>query len=153
MESNSHKVLRHARSQPPLDSEDTYRLGRHFSFEPGDDTSYPIMRMPSSSNSSRQVEAFGSARLMRNSSTPKPSKIPSPIHHPELSNVRREGSLSSLNFSGSKANYDELRESRSSVLTAFRHSTNNSGNVGTPSSTGALRSPSKLPAKGDPHHD
>ncbi|KAF1970409.1 hypothetical protein BU23DRAFT_212293 [Bimuria novae-zelandiae CBS 107.79] len=132
------RTIRHAHSQPQLGS--AQKRQRHFSFEPGDDQMAPleeklrICEMDNSSDSSDSSEgdmAFGrptvhSPRSMRlDEDTQKPTKIPSPVQRPGLESVRRKGSDSSVRTVRRTTDNDR-RDSSSSVLTAFRHSSSGS---------------------------
>ncbi|PVH96663.1 hypothetical protein DM02DRAFT_631800 [Periconia macrospinosa] len=139
--------LKHSQSQPLLDSEERHRFGHHFSFEPGDDKSYPMAWGRSPQAQSRQAEVPNSDGLSPlTSNFQKPSKIPSPLHKPGLWNVRREGSISSLNSGGSKTENDERRDSRSSILTAYRSSNGKNPRTASPGATNY-----RLTENADPH--
>ncbi|CAI6338999.1 unnamed protein product [Periconia digitata] len=126
----SNSQLEDARSRPRLDSDERCRRGRHFSFEPGDDTTYPMTRMQPPRDGSQKPQLSNRSVLSAAVSDPRRvSKIPSPIHRPGLSNVRREGSLSSFHSGSNKINDDERRDSRSSVLTAFRDQSGDDQNL------------------------
>ncbi|KAJ4365747.1 hypothetical protein N0V83_008367 [Neocucurbitaria cava] len=138
--STSRRNRRKIQSQSQLSS--NQRRHRHFSFEPGDDQVQGLeeefMLHKAWDSGSSDAETRTSTRL-RNS-TPhshlsnsqslpqvllidlqKPSKIPSPMQ--TLGRIRRESSVSSLQ-SGSARPSDDRRNSRSSVATAFRASSN-----------------------------
>ncbi|KAF2641435.1 hypothetical protein P280DRAFT_313169 [Massarina eburnea CBS 473.64] len=125
--------LRHAQSHPLLGS--AYKRRRHFSFEPGDDLSYPKALVESSPESSPRYHTPGNEASIVNTTNPKPSKIPSPAQRSAYGSARREGSVSSLQSIGGRFHQDDRRDSRSSILTAFRESSRgglhpvNSGSV------------------------
>lgn len=144
--------LRRYRSQPQLTSHQGYR--RHFSFEPGEDKlgmlnedlkNHDLNRpkSPAGSQSTRssdthdalsdQRSEVASLRSYPLSVDTKPSKIPSPLHRSRISRIRRENSTSSLQTMSSCHNPDDRRDSRSSVLTAFR--SNSSSHLQQPQST------------------
>jgi hypothetical protein len=116
--------LRNFKSQPQLGSDQRRR--RHFSFEPGDDK---IRNLDDDTMPCRTIQRTSStestcsdlAHEEQESSTlqmqPKPSKIPSPVQTPGLGSVRSKNSLPGLQ-------HDHRRTSTSSVLTAFRQSSN-----------------------------
>jgi hypothetical protein len=130
-------IVRHVRSQPLLGS--AQRRRRHFSFEPGDDQLAALGRelkaheTQGTSNFKKLDAASGgktispSSSLSHNVDIQKPSKIPSPIQRPGLESVRRESSNSSVRTALHRPDTEERRDSRSSVLTAFRH--NSSGSL------------------------
>ncbi|KAF2129978.1 hypothetical protein P153DRAFT_339355 [Dothidotthia symphoricarpi CBS 119687] len=136
-------TLRRLQSQPQLGSDQKHR--RHFSFEPGDDWiqaleekrhSYDMGHSCDDSSESEcqpsvssripilesQLEELNRSPQTLHSDVQKPSKIPSP-----MGRVRRENSASSLQSVFLRSNQDLRRDSRSSILTAFRNSS--SGNL------------------------
>lgn len=139
--------LRQIRSQPLLGSEQRRR--RHFSFEPGDDQlatleeglkSYELGEDTGTDSQTVQSVAARALALdleSDDSRTPpqslhvdlqKPSKIPSPVSRPGYGSVRRGDSTSSLQTVYARQYPEERRNSRSSVITAYREN-----------STGTLR--------------
>jgi hypothetical protein len=109
---------------------------RHFSFEPGDDTTYRKMQMELSPEPSPNTQSETSAA---DNDARKPSKIPipSPVQNTSFGSVRRESSISSLQSASSKQRQDKnYRNSKSSVLTAFRESS--SGSL-RPKTSGSVR--------------
>lgn len=111
---------------------------RQYSFEPGDDQVAALerklrvhgMEMSSSSDDDEDSGEQMVHSLRGPSYTPekhKPSKIPSPLQRSGLENFRRESSISSAITSVRRTDTDDRRDSRSSVLTAFRH--NSSGSL------------------------
>ncbi|KAF2444230.1 hypothetical protein P171DRAFT_28826 [Karstenula rhodostoma CBS 690.94] len=128
--STPERTVRHVRSQPLLGS--AQRSQRHFSFEPGDDQLAALGReleaheTEGSSNSNEVDAASGGhaipsqSDVSRNADMQKPSKIPSPIQRPGLESIRRESSSSSVRTVLQKPDTEERRNSRASVLTAFR---------------------------------
>ncbi|PSN62694.1 hypothetical protein BS50DRAFT_577604 [Corynespora cassiicola Philippines] len=139
--------LRHFRSQPQLESD--HRRRRHFSFEPGDDlltTLEERLRLsgldtPDSGTDSSDSESspsfaavdqivdpfscHGASQLQTLPAViPKPSKIPSPVS--TLGRVRRETSASSLQTVIGRGYPNDRRDSRSSILTAFRKNSHGS---------------------------
>jgi hypothetical protein len=151
---SSQRRLRRFRSEPQLAADKNRR--RHFSFEPGDDrlgvlndqlTEFERNRpkSPAGSQSTKSsedqhelLERMSGCSLSRSQTlsadAPKPSKIPSPLHQPTLGRPRRENSSSSLRTVSGRDRYrlDDRRDSRSSVLTAFRQ--NSSGSLRRPES-------------------
>lgn len=129
------RASRQACSQPQHESAQIQR--RHFSFEPGDDhisAMEDLARLHttelSSSSEEEELCSDGPAISLRfksrlDTDLQKPSMIPSPISRPVRDEVRREGSDSSVR-TGNRKVEDTRRESSSSVLTAFRHSSSGS---------------------------
>ncbi|KAF1956770.1 hypothetical protein CC80DRAFT_504578 [Byssothecium circinans] len=117
------RPIRHAQSQPLLGSAQKRR--RHFSFEPGDDFAFPKAQMetPLDLAQPSQPSSVDSSTLI--SDVPK-SKIPSPVQRPAFGSARRDGSMSSLQSLSNRLNQDNRRESKSSVMTAFRENSRGS---------------------------
>lgn len=143
--------LRRFQSQPHLAMDQKRR--RHFSFEPGDDGAlegnldkYGFNRPKSPAGSQSTISSEGcnphsdllsqhstSGAYTFNAEALRPSKIPSPVNRPTMGRVRRENSASSLQSVRSRFRLDDRRDSRSSVMTAFRQ--NSSGSLRRPRST------------------
>ena len=134
------RTLRKFQSQPQLSSDQRRR--RHFSFEPGDDRlhqleeiSKPLKAQHGESDSSdsdsessdptleSQLSKLDPPAKILFADSQKPSKIPSPVQ--TLGRVRRENSTSSLQSISSRPK-DDRRDSRSSILTAFREKSSGS---------------------------
>jgi len=132
--------LRSFRSQPQLGS--LQRRRRHFSFEPGDDqipafeddvmmsksprTHSLMCLVPSGPGPDSQMPSSSVKDQNLNPDFQKPSKIPFPIQHPGVDILRQGSSVASLPTTSGRQYNGERRDSRSSVLTAFRHNSNSS---------------------------
>jgi hypothetical protein len=142
----SRPLLRRFRSEPHLAAgKDRHR---HFSFEPGDDHLGKLNdqllefernrpKSPAGSQSTKSSETQNDLDIQEQLSShsqglsadaPRPSKIPSPMHHPALVRPRREGSSSSVKTVSGRDRHrlDDRRDSRSSVVTAFRQNSDGS---------------------------
>lgn len=131
---DSEARLRHFKSQPQL-------RRRHFSFDPGQDDVGIFNEGLRRRESTRPKSPAGSQSTVSSDSqdgmegsvepspqlsrtltlgadAPKPTKIPSPLHRPSFGSTRRESSTSSLKTV--KYRMEPKRDSRSSVITAFR---------------------------------
>lgn len=137
----SNPTLRRFQSQPQLSSDQKRR--RHFSFEPGDDHLQALEEnfilddanqdISNSSGSDSQTSVSSQIPTRRsqpgesnhslqpmNLELQKLSKIPSPVQ--TIGRVRQKNSDSSLQSVFTRSNQDLRRDSRSSILTAFRES-------------------------------